>query len=148
MKELYTEVEVDAPPSRVWAVLSNFAQYTEWNPFIQKAEGEPLEGTQLTIHLFPPGGKPMVFKPTVLKAVADTELRWLGRFLFPGVFDGEHIFALESLDSGKRTKLVHKEKFRGILVPLLAGSLDTHTRRGFEAMNQALKKRVEQTERR
>jgi hypothetical protein len=58
------------------------------------------------------------------------------------VFDGEHVFELEPLDTGG-TRFVHRESFRGILVPPLAKTLDTKTRRGFEAMNQALKDEVE-----
>ena len=38
---------------------------------------------------------------------------------------------------------VQREEFRGLLVPLFSRSLDTDTRRGFEAMNQALKERAE-----
>jgi hypothetical protein len=37
--------------------------------------------------------------------------------------------------------------FRGLLVPFLASTLRTTTRRGFEAMNAALKKRVEALDR-
>jgi hypothetical protein len=42
-----------------------------------------------------------------------------------------------------RVRLVQRERFRGILVPLVWRTLDRDTRRGFEAMNQALKQRVE-----
>jgi hypothetical protein len=34
----------------------------------------------------------MRFRPTVLKAEPPRELRWLGHFVFRGIFDGEHIF--------------------------------------------------------
>jgi hypothetical protein len=64
--------------------------------------------------------------------------------MLPGLFDGEHIFTMDPLDAGRRTRLVHREEFRGVLVPLFWGSLDTATRQGFEEMNLALKKRVEE----
>ena len=38
------------------------------------------------------------------------------------------------------------EDFKGVLVPLMARSLDRHTRPAFEAMNAALKHRAEQPE--
>jgi hypothetical protein len=41
-------------------------------------------------------------------------------------------------------RLTQKEQFRGILVPLLAGSLVRGTLPAFERMNQALRRRVEQ----
>src|ERR1043166_415244 len=70
------------------------------------------------------------------------ELRWLGRFLLPGLFDGEHQFTLQAMASGVR--FTQSERFSGILVPLFRRSLDTDTKRGFLEMNLALKHRAEQ----
>ena len=67
--------------------------------------------------------------------------RWLGRVLAPGMFDGEHRFTIEQLDDG-RSRVVQSERFRGALVPLFAKTL-TATGDGFDAMNEALKKRSE-----
>ena len=83
----------------------------------------------------------MTFKPTVLAAEPGRELRWLGRLLVPGVFDGEHRFRLEPLPDG-RTRFIQSERFTGILVALLRKTLDK-TQLGFEQMNGALKQRVE-----
>jgi hypothetical protein len=141
-KELRTEIGIDAPPERVWAVLTTLPDHARWNPFIRRFEGELRTGATLTVELAPPGDEPMTFRPTVLEVSPNRRLRWIGRLLVPGVFDGEHVFELEPLDTGS-TRFVHRERFRGILVPLLAKTLDTKTRRGFEAMNQALKNEVE-----
>ena len=84
----------------------------------------------------------MTFKPRVTRVVPEREFRWLGRFLFPGLFDGEHIFEIKPL-SENRSSLVQREEFRGLLVPLLWGSLDTRTRQGFNEMNVALKLKAE-----
>jgi hypothetical protein len=46
-----------------------------------------------------------------------------------GLFDGEHIFTLEPVDGG-RTRLRQREVFTGVLVPLLARSLDDGTKKG------------------
>jgi hypothetical protein len=40
-------------------------------------------------------------------------------------------------------RFVQQERFTGVLVPLFARNLDDHTLRGFNAMNAALKGRVE-----
>ena len=85
----------------------------------------------------------MTFRPTVLKAEPNRELRWIGRLLIPGLFDGEHIFNIEPLGTN-RVRFVQREIFTGLLVPLFAKGLDTDTQRGFEEMNQALKVRAEQ----
>ncbi|MEJ7931061.1 SRPBCC domain-containing protein [Ramlibacter sp. AN1015] len=139
---LRTEIDVDASPARVWEVLLDFPAYPAWNPFIRSISGDPRPGARLEIVVQPPGGKSMAFKPRVLVARPAAELRWLGRLGVPGLFDGEHAFELAPL-GGDRTRLVHSERFSGLLVPLLRASLDAGTRAGFEAMNRALKLRAE-----
>jgi hypothetical protein len=143
MREIRTELEINAPPKRVWAVLTDLARHAEWNPFIRSITGELRHGARLAVRIQPPGRKAMTFKPKVLKVAPNEELRWLGRLLFPGIFDREHIFELRAIDEGDRTLVVQREEFSGILVRPLWRSLDTDTRRGFEAMNRALKERVE-----
>ena len=43
-------------------------------------------------------------------------------------------------------RFVQREIFSGLLVPLFAKDLNTKTKQGFEAMNQALKQLAEQAE--
>ena len=142
MKELYSEIEIEATDERVWQILTNFADFPQWNPFLRQASGEIEVGAKIEVEIQPPDGSAMTFKPTVIRVAPEQELRWLGRLLLPGVFDGEHYFELSPLGEG-RTRFVQREQFRGLLVPLLWKSLETNTRRGFEAMNTALKKRAE-----
>lgn len=141
-KELITAIDINASPQVVWQILMDFPDYEQWNPFIRSISGAAVQGSQLKAHIQPPGGQGMTFKPTVLVAEPEREFRWLGRFLMPGLFDGEHRFQIESLGEN-RVRFIHSEKFLGLLVPLLATSLDTTVRAGFEAMNQALKARAE-----
>jgi len=77
----------------------------------------------------------------VKAVVPNRELRWLGRLGLPRLFDGEHIFQIEPLGP-IRSRFVQRERFRGLLVPLLARSLSRDARRGFEEMNRALRERV------
>jgi hypothetical protein len=85
----------------------------------------------------------MTFHPTVLKAEPNRELRWLGHLIVPGLFDGEHIFIIEPLET-KRVRFVQREIFTGVLVPILWRRLENDTRRGFEELNRALKARAEE----
>jgi hypothetical protein len=144
MKELRTEIDIAASPEAVWRVLTDFAAFPAWNPFIREASGEQTVGGKLRIRIVPSGGKGMVFKPTVLRYEPNRELRWRGRLGIPGLFDGEHSFLVEPVD-GAGTRFVHSEVFTGLLVPLLASSLDGSTRKAFEAMNLALKERAEKS---
>lgn len=86
----------------------------------------------------------MSFQPAVLKAEPNRELCSLGRVWLPGLFDGEHSFTIEPLGP-TRVRFVQREIFTGLLVPLLARSLDRDTRRGFDEMNRALTARAERT---
>ena len=38
-KQLSAEIEVQASPDRVWEVLTDFAAYHQWNPFVVQATG-------------------------------------------------------------------------------------------------------------
>jgi hypothetical protein len=142
MRELYSEIEIAASAERVWRLLTDFASYPEWNPFIRRISGEPTTGERLEVRIEPPGGRGMTFRPTVLNAEDNRELRWLGHLLVPGLFDGEHSLVIQPLGEN-RVRFVQREAFRGLLVPLFARSLNNNTQRGFEEMNRALKGRAE-----
>ena len=86
----------------------------------------------------------MSFRPTVVVAEPNRELRWLGHLWLPGLFDGEHSFSIELLGEG-RVRFIQRERFKGLLVPFLSKMLDWDTQRGFNEMNWALKLRAEST---
>lgn len=141
--ELHSQIEIQASAERVWKLLTDLASFDQWNPFIPRASGDIQVGERLRITMQPSGAVAMTFRPTVLKAEPERELRWLGHLLIPGLFDGEHIFIIEPLGTN-RTRFSQHETFTGLLVPLFARSLRNDTLRGFEEMNQALKHRAEQ----
>ena len=125
MKELHSEIEIEAPAERVWHVLTDFAAFPEWNPFMRRASGQLTTGAKLDIYLQPPGSGGMRFRPTVLKAEPNRELRWLGHLLVPGLFDGEHILRIEPLGPD-RVRFIQHEIFTGLLVPMLARAWTEH----------------------
>lgn len=139
---LDTSVEIDAPAERVWSVLTDFGSYPRWNPFVRSIAGDLEVGRTLDIAVEPPGGRAMKFHPVVLAVEPARELRWKGKLLIPGLFDGEHWLRLRQGEHG-RVVLEHGELFTGILVPRFKPSLDRHTRAGFVAMNDALKREAE-----
>ena len=143
MKELRSEIEIEASAERVWQLLTDFAHFPQWNPFIRRASGNVKLGQRLEVYMQPSGANGMTFRPSILKAEPNRELRWIGHLLIPGLFDGEHIFTIEPLGTN-RVRFVQREIFTGLLVPLFAKGLDTDTQRGFEEMNRALKVRAEQ----
>jgi hypothetical protein len=140
LKEIRTEIDINARPQRVWQVLTDFASYPDWNPFIRKIEGKAAEGEKLSINITTPSGANRNYSPKVTKVVAERELRWLGKM--PGLLSGEHIFLIEPAGDNS-VHLVHREVFDGLLTSFFGSSLDDDVKKGFDEMNLALKKRAE-----
>ena len=141
MKNIQTEILINTDINKVWDVLMNFDSYPKWNPFITSISGEPKLGSRLTVSIKPPGGNGMTFKPNILTLEANKEFRWKGKLGINGIFDGEHYFILEVLENDK-TKFIQGEKFSGLLVPLVGKMLDK-TQKGFQLMNESIKKECE-----
>jgi hypothetical protein len=142
MKELHSQIDINASAESVWQLLTDFASYPQWNPFIRQVSGEPTIGERLEVRLEPPESRGITLRPKVLSAEPNHQLRWLGHLFVPGLFDGEHSLVIQPLGED-RVRFVQGESFRGLLVPLFASSLDNGTLRGFEEMNRALKERAE-----
>jgi len=136
-----TVVEIDAPPARVWSVLVDLAAYPQWNPFIVEAAGTVAVGERLSLRMALPGRDPMSIRPRLLVVEPERELRWQGRLLLPGLFDGEHAFVLTALANG-RTRLDHWEDFSGVLLPIARGMVYEATVQSFHALNAALAQRA------
>lgn len=126
----------------MWQVLTDFAAYPDWNPFLTRVVG-PLEtGARLEMQLVQPGGAQGNFRPTVLVVAPPNELRWLSPLLPGGLFNGEHRFAIEPSAPG-HVRFLQEERFSGLFSPLLHGLVTQLGRSKFDAMNWALKARVE-----
>jgi hypothetical protein len=139
---LDSEIEIQSSPEKVWELLTDTAKFPEWNPFLRRLSGRLAVGEKLVVYIQASGAMGMEFRPVVLKVEPNRELRWLGRLLLPGVFDGEHIFQIEPLGEG-RVCFHQREILSGLLVPVLKTFLDRDTRRGFNEMNRKLKELAE-----
>jgi hypothetical protein len=141
-KQIYSEISITAPVADVWRVLTQTANYGEWNPFITRIDG-PLEvGARLEVVLAMEAGKIMRFSPRLIRMLPGREIRWIGRLGLAGIFDGEHSLAVEPEDGGS-TRFIHQETFSGVLAPFLWIYLKPRAEKAFNSMNLALKQRVE-----
>ncbi len=141
MHELHTSIDVDAPAETVWAVLTDFDAYPEWNGYT-RIEGEASEGTTLRVSPGPDAARSPTFRPEVQRVVPNRELRWLGHLFVRGLFDGEHRFQIEPLGDD-RSRFVQSEQFSGLLVRPILRFVGADTEANFEAVNRALKARAE-----
>lgn len=138
MKTLKTEITINASKEQVWNKLMDHSNYNTWNPFIKQISGSPEVGQQINVNMQLEGKKPMKFTPLVLKNEKEKEFRWKGKLFVDGLFDGEHFFILENLGNGQ-TRFVQGEFFTGLLSGVLVKMIGSETKKGFVAMNEALK---------
>ena len=75
MKELHSQIEINASAERVWQLLTDFASYPQWNPFIRRISGEPTTGERLQVRLEPPESRGITLRPKVLTAEPNHQLR-------------------------------------------------------------------------
>ena len=143
MKEIHTEIDIKASPEKAWKILTDFSNFSQWNPFIHKINGDPKVGTKLKIHLHTVTGKNRTYRPTVTKVEPNRELRWSGKSFIPGIFNGERIFILEPLKTN-HVRLIHREIFTGLGVALAGDRFDKDMYQSFVEMNNAFKEKVEQ----
>ncbi len=144
MQSLETFILINASRETVWRVLTDFARYPDWNPFIVSIKGTPEAGTYLKNSMLL-NGKTQVFTPKVLEAEQNKKLAWLGSLWFKGVFDGRHEFLIEETRTGQ-VRLVQREFFSGVLSGLILKMIGPATLQNFEKMNQALKAQAEKTQ--
>ncbi len=144
MKELSTAIQINSSPEILWKVITDFKNYYQWNPILQKIKGEPLIGNQLEIHLTTVGGKKRIYHRTVIKISPNHELRWKGSFIFSQIFSGERIFLIERLGENK-ANFVNKEIFSGIGVMFTPQKMEDDILASFKKMNEALKKTIERS---
>ncbi len=135
--KINTKISINANSEVVWRILTDTQKYPEWNPLIHCLEGELKEGNKLKARI-----NGMKFKPKVLNFKPNKLFSWKGRFLIPGLFDGEHSFEIEELSNNKCV-FHHYEKFSGLLVPLMRKKLENEVVPLFEQLNLKLKEKAE-----
>jgi hypothetical protein len=140
VKTIETTTTIKAHPERVWAIITDFASYHEWNPFITDLHGEPALGAHLRATFTLAGQKPHTFRPEITDLTPNRRLAWHGKLRLPKLFDADHSLAVEPHRDGCR--LVHREEFRGVLVPIVRRTI-TRTHDAFLAMDAALASRAE-----
>lgn len=111
-----SQLNIALPAEKVWAALTDFASFAEWNPMVREAHGQLVVGRSLSLHL---RKIPRPVKAKVRRVEPNRELRWGGGV--PVLLDVEHYFRIEP--SGDGVLFVHGEIFKGLLgglIPRLA----------------------------
>ena len=143
MKAIKTEIVINADIKTVWNILMDFDAYPQWNPFIKEISGNPAVGETIKARMdMGEGSRDMTFTPKVTTNMIHSHFAWLGNLWVKGIFDGAHHFELKQ--EGDKTRFLQYENFRGILSGILFAMVGKTTQKGFEAMNEALKRLAEE----
>jgi hypothetical protein len=138
MKTFCSEIEIDAPAEVVWSHVTDLAGYGEWHAIIPYLSGELQEGVILETRIT---GVARPLRGKVLRLEPGHELSLLA--LWPlGLLRPVHTQRVEPLEDG-RTRYVCTETFAGLLLPLVAGSIERNVGALYQATCEALKARVE-----
>ena len=141
MKENRNEVIIKAPAERVWEVLTNLEGYASWNPLLYRGQGKVELGATVEVAA-KTASKDMKFTCKVVKFDPCRELAWTFHVIHPVLFRGEHIFTLEPIDE-QTVRLIDRERFEGLLLPMQARDLETNGLDGMVAMGEALQRLFE-----
>lgn len=130
---------VKAPPAAVWAAMSDFGQWADWNPYYRKAEGRMAIGSEieLTRDL---GGKSETVVGTLIDWVPGEQLVWRRKL---GLFAQSIAYIeIEGL-SPTACILTVGEIFGGLIGQHVSRPRRRLLKAGMTALGDALKARAE-----
>ena len=114
MKSYEATALIDAPPERVWAVLTDEGRYGEWDAGA-RVEGRIAAGQRLKVTSEANPGR--AFPVKVTEFAPPRRMTWSGGIPL-GLFRGVRTFRLEPQGSGA-TAFTMREEYTGPLLPLI-----------------------------
>lgn len=141
--KIETDTEILASPEEVWDVLAKVDQWADWSPVINKSDGTLAEGETLEITMAgkEKGQNGPSYKPVVIEVEPNKRFLFRAKMIAGFLFTNEKEFELTPSDQG--THLVHREIFKGLLVPVFCSQMEKGVPVMLNAMNKALKNRIE-----
>ncbi|MBF6170735.1 SRPBCC domain-containing protein [Nocardia blacklockiae] len=135
-------VDIDAPAEVVWKVLTDFAAYGEWNPFVADCRTTLEPGAPIDMRVRLVGAKPMHQREWIRTHTPGTEFSYSMKPVPLGALHSLRSHTLTPLPDGRCRYASHFE-IGGWLRPLVTGLLGGALRRGFGGMTAGVKERAE-----
>ena len=104
MKEYTTTTLIDAPPDRVWAILTQAAEYGRWNPEIVAIDGQFALGSRITARVRLGSGAMRAVPMRVTAFEPPKRMEWTGGIPL-GLFVGRRTFTVTSTPRGVEFRL-------------------------------------------
>ena len=115
MKEIVTEIVINAPRDVVWKLITDFNHWTDWNPSVRRMSGDNGIGSKLDITMCnKSGGDGPQYQPVITEMEEGKSFRWRAKMGMGFIFTNDKVIELEDTSGG--TRLVHKELFSGLML--------------------------------
>jgi hypothetical protein len=138
MKSFASSTRIEAPAEKVWALLTDAANYPAWNTTVDRIEGRIAPGETIKVHAKISPGR--AFPVKVTSFTPPERMVWTGGMPL-GLFKGERVFTLTRTGDG--VDFAMRENFTGLLAPLIGKSIPD-LQPAFDEFAAALKRRAEQ----
>jgi len=114
-------INIHASPDRVWALMTNAADFPRWNSTVKSVEGKIAAGE--TIQLVATISPTRTFKLNIIEFVPGKRMVWSdGNAMFKGV----RTYTVNGR-SDSSTDFSMSEVYTGLMLPMIAGSLPDFT---------------------
>jgi hypothetical protein len=149
-------IAIDAPIERIWAVLSDFAAYPEWNPYVKAVQGQVAPEARIEMDMLyhteynTDKGKRVTEAVEVTAFAPPKYFSWVWKHPRGDWWlSAERIFRLRAREDGKCT-FFNEVYFNGMgsvklfgLLDFQRDALERKVKLAMTKMNDALKERVE-----
>jgi uncharacterized protein YndB with AHSA1/START domain len=136
-------VEIDAPASLVWSVLTDYARYPEWNPYTVRVDTTLEVGSVIDLHLPDPSkpGETFVNREYVREVTPPSYLRYDTGEEIPGMHAVREQWVTD-LGEG-RSSYRTTDLFSGEIATFVFEQQGEWVKAGFDSVCHALKARAE-----
>ena len=133
-----SQIEIDAPPDAVWAVLTDLPRWPAWRSAIARTEGTVEPGSRIKVWVEANPGR--AFPLTVTELTRSRRMVLQGGMPL-GLFRGVRTYDLDAVGPG-RTHITMREVYSGPLARLITRSIPD-LQPSFDTFVQGLKDEAE-----
>jgi hypothetical protein len=119
MRAFAAKASIRATPERIWALLTDAANYPRWNNTVEKVDGTIARGERITVRAKINPGR--AFPVTVAQFEPARRMVWTGGMPL-GLFRGERVFLLTPGANGT-VEFSMREEYSGVLAGLIGRSI-------------------------
>lgn len=133
-------LDINAPAEVVWEVITDFASYSEWNPFILECEStlKPGDPIDLKVRIF---SVPQGQREWVEEIVPGRRFAYAMKPMPAGALSSQRSHNIEP--HGDRCSYQSYFHLTGWLMPVVRGLLGSRLEKGFAGMTSGIKERAE-----